>query len=157
MAERLEADVALIHIAGGDSRVTPPPGTVAQTAPRRAARGRAEDMLFLTVSVQTVRSIPAGLLDHLARLASEAYFGTPGTVTAALREAASAVNDHLLSANQGQAESMQFEGRLLAAVLREGDLYLAQCGPGQAVLIRPGALTRWSSDEATTRPLGLTV
>jgi len=157
MAERLEADVALIHIAGGDARVTPPPGTLAQTAPRRAARSRSEDMLFLTVSVQTVRSIPAGLLDHLARLASEAYFGTPGTVTAALREAAVAVNDHLLSANQGQAESMQFEGRFLAAVLREGDLYLAQCGPGQAVLIRPGQLTRWSSDEATSRPLGLTV
>lgn len=157
MAERLEADVALIHIAGGEARVTPPPGTLAQTAPRRAARGRAQDMLFLTVTVQTVRSIPAGLLDHLARLASEAYFGTPGTVTAALREAASAVNDHLLSANQGQAESLQFEGRLLAAVLREGDLYLAQSGPGQAVLIRPGQLTRWSSDEAASRPLGLTV
>lgn len=147
----------MIHIAGGDARVTPPPGTLAQMAPRRAARGRAEDMLFLTVTVQTVRSIPAGLLDHLARLASEAYFGTPGTVTAALREAASAVNDHLLSANQGQAESMQFEGRLLGAVLREGDLYVAQAGPGQAVLIRPGALTRWSSDEAASRPLGLTV
>jgi hypothetical protein len=157
MAERLEADVALIHIAGGDARVTPPPGTLAQTAPRRAARGRAEDMLFLTLTVQTVRSIPAGLLEHLARLAAEAYFGTPGTVTSALRESAAAVNDHLLAANQGQAESMQFEGRFLAAVLRDGDFYLAQSGPGQAVLIRPGQLTRWTSEEAASRPLGLTV
>jgi hypothetical protein len=157
MAERLEADVALIHIAGGDARVTPPPGTLAQTAPRRAARGRADDMLFLSISVQTVRSIPAGLLDHLARLGTEAYFGTPGTVTSALRESAAAINDHLLSANQGQAESMQFEGRFLAAVLREGDVYLAQCGPGQAVLIRPGQLTRWTSEEAASRSLGLTV
>ncbi|HET7012032.1 MAG TPA: hypothetical protein VFI11_14750 [Anaerolineales bacterium] len=157
MPERLEADVALIHIAGGDARITPPPGTLAQTAPRRSARGRADDMLFLTVSVQTVRSIPAGLLEHLARMAAEAYFGTPGTVTAALREASAAINDHLLSANQGQAESMQFEGRFLAAVLREGDVYLAQSGPGQAVLIRPGQLTRLTSEEASGRPLGLTV
>ena len=157
MAERLEADVALIHIAGGDARVTPPPGTLAMNAPRRAARGRAEDMLFLTISVQTVRSIPAGLLEHLARQAAEVYFGTPGTVTSALRDAAAAVNDHLLSANQGQAESLQFEGRFLAAVLRDGDLYLAQSGPGQAVLIRPGQLTRWTSEEAASRPLGLTV
>jgi hypothetical protein len=46
---------------------------------------------------------------------------------------------------------------LLAAVLRGNDLYLAQCGPGQAILIRPGNVTRFASEEAAARPLGVSV
>ena len=47
MVHTLEADIALLHIAGGGARITPPPGTLAQTAPRRAARGRKEEMLLI--------------------------------------------------------------------------------------------------------------
>jgi hypothetical protein len=156
MAAALEADVALIHIAGGGARVSPPPGTLAQTPPRRAARGRGDDMLFLTVGTSTP-VLGQGSLDPLAHQAAQTYFGTPGTITAALREAADEVNQRLLSANQREAAEAHVEGRLLAAVLRGNDLYLAQCGPGQAILIRPGNITRFASDEAAARPLGVSV
>jgi len=154
MSATLEADVALIHIAAGAPRLSPPPGTLAQTPPRRAARGRGEDMLFLTVGASTGGPAP---LEPVARQAAAAYFGTPGTITAALRAAADVVNQRLLAANQRDTGTVPVEGRLMAAVLRGNDLYLAQSGDGQAILIRPGQVTRFTSDEAAARPLGVSV
>ncbi|NIS82707.1 MAG: hypothetical protein GTO14_21465 [Anaerolineales bacterium] len=157
MTQKLEADVALLNIAGGGSRITPPPGTLALVAPRRAARGRSEDMLLLNISLQGARSPSPGLLDHLAREAADAYFGTPGSVTSALREGAESANDHLADLNQLEDATDQLQGRMIAGVLRDGDLYIAQCGVGQAILVRPGQVIRLTSEEATHRPLGLSL
>ncbi len=154
MTAALEADVALIHIAGGGARVSPPPGTLAQTPPRRPARGRGNEMLFLTVGTSTP-ILAQGSLDPIVHHAAQAYFGTPGTITSALREAADEVNQRLLAVNQKESAEAHVEGRFVAAVLRGNDLYLAQCGPGQAILIRPGAVTRFASEEAAARPLGV--
>ncbi|TFH35982.1 MAG: hypothetical protein E4G99_06050, partial [Anaerolineales bacterium] len=100
MSETYEADVALMHLAGGAARFTPPPGTLAMTAPRRSARGRSDDYLLLTLRLRSPRPVTPGHLDHLAKLAGEAFYGTPGTVTSALREAAAIVNDRLIDSNQ---------------------------------------------------------
>jgi hypothetical protein len=156
MPPQLEAEAAHIHIAGGASRLTPPPGCTAQVAPRRAARGRAEDVLFLCVGLEAPQPLSPGLPDHLARLASEAYFGTAGSVTAALREAASDVNKFLLQVGQEEEEPFVLQGRLLAGVLRGTDLYLAQCGEGQCILIRSGQVQQYFSEEVADRPLGAT-
>ena len=157
MAHTIEADVALIHIAGGGSRITPPPGTLAQTAPRRAARGRRNEMLFVNLCLTPQQATHPGLPDHLARLIAQAYFGTPGSVTYALREAASAFNDHIVDNNKREVEDMQFHGHMMTGVLREGNLYLAQCGIGQAIVVRPGQVTRLTSEEAANRPIGLSL
>ncbi len=156
MPVNLDADVALLHVAGGEARVTAPPGTLASTPPRRAGRGRAEDLLFLTLSLVGPRPVSPGLVDHLAQLAADSFYGTPGSVTAALRQAAEEINDNLLDANQDPREPRQLEGRLMAGVLRGHDLFLAQCGVGQAILVRPGQVTRLTSEEAAGRPLGQT-
>ena len=157
MTHTLEADVALIHIAGGGARITPPPGTLAQTAPRRAARGRRDEMLFVNLCLVPQQATHPGLPDHLARLIAQAYFGTPGSVTYALREAASAFNDHVVDTNKREVEDMQFQGHMMTGVLREGNLYLAQCGIGQAIVVRPGQVTRLTSEEAANRPIGVSL
>ena len=90
------------------------------------------------------------------RVASEAFYGTPGSVTAALRELAYVANGELVEANQQRPAGDPVQARLFAAVLRGEDLYLAQCGPGQAVLVRPGLVSRLGSEEAASRPLGIT-
>ena len=113
-------------------------------------------MLFITVGT-SAPILGQGSLDPIAHQAAQAYFGTPGTITAALREAADEVNQRLLAVNQKEAAEAHVEGRLLAAVFRGNDLYLAQCGPGQAILIRPGSITRFVSEEAAARPLGVSV
>ena len=157
MAQTFEADVALIHIAGGAARLTSPPGTLALTAPRRTARGRGDDFLLLNLSLQSSRPVSPAYLDHLVRMAADAYYGTPGSVTSALREAAALANDQLVDANQDEAEPTNYQGNLMSAVLRGKDLYFGQSGVGQVILVRPGAVTRLSSDEASERPLGISL
>lgn len=157
MSQSYEADVALMHIVGGAARITPPPGTLAQTAPRRSARGRADDYLLLTLRLSSPRPVTPGHLDHLAKLAANAFYGAPGTVTSALREAAAIVNDHLIDSNQGDSEPTNLHGSLLSAILRGGDLYIGQSGVGQAILIRPGQVVRFQSEEAAQRPLGISL
>lgn len=153
----MEADVALLHIAGGGARITPPPGTTAQTSPRRAARGRREDMLFVTLRKLDGSIAPAGLIDHLTRLANDAYFGTPGSVTSALREAAETINDHLMYVNQDDEMAELIRCHFMAGALHHEDLYIAQSGTGQAVLVRPGRVLRLTSEEAAKRPLGISI
>jgi hypothetical protein len=155
MSTTFEADVALIHIAGGSSRTTPPPGTIAQAAPRRAARGRSDDLLFLNLSLHPDRTVAPGLTAHLSHLGTDAYFGTPGSVTLGLRETASVINQHLLDANQSGMVSSKLQGRLVTGILRGDNFYVAQCGPGQVVLVRSDQVTRLSSDDASQRILGI--
>jgi hypothetical protein len=155
MPTTFEADVALIHIAGGSSRTTPPPGTIAQAAPRRSARGRSDDLLFLNLSLLPDHTVAPGLTAHLAHLGADAYYGTPGSVTLGLRETTTIINDHLLDANQSEMTSSKLQGRLLIGILRERSFYIAQCGPGQVILIRSNQITRLSSDEAARSILGI--
>ncbi len=157
MSQSYEADVSLMHIVGGAPRITSPPGTLAQTAPRRSARGRSDDYLLLTLRLRSSRAVTPGHLDHLAKLAADAFYGTPGTVTSALREAAAVINDHLIDSNQSDPEPSNLQGSLLIAVLRGGDLYIGQSGMGQAILIRPGQVVRFHSAEAAQRPLGISL
>lgn len=155
MPPALEADVALLHVAAGEARGAPPPGTLASVAPRRAARGRREDLFFVTVTLQAAQAPSPRLPDQVAQAAAGAFFDTPGSVTGALREAVAEANDHLLDANRDSG--LEVEGRLVAAALHGRDLYVAQSGSGQAVLIRQGQVSRLTSAEAAARPLGVSV
>jgi hypothetical protein len=146
-----EADVLQIHVAAGEGRVSPPPGVLAQGAPRRSARGRSEDLLFLCLNLEPARAIGTARLDQIARLAAQAYFGTSGSVTAALRAAAGAANDHVMDSRGEQGPP---RGSLVAAALRGKDLIVAQCGSGQVILVRPGTVARLASQEAAAHPLG---
>lgn len=154
MALEFEADVVQIHVAGGEGRISPPPGVRAQGAPRRSARGRSDDLLFLDLTLQPGRAVSSARLEQIADLASQAYFGTSGSVTAALRAAAATANDHLLDAARRSAEHGPLQGSLVIAALRGKDLFIGQCGSGQVILVRPGTVARLASQEAAARPLG---
>lgn len=136
----MDVDLGLLHVAAGESRQTPPPGTLAQEAPRRSARGRSHDLFFANLGEA------GGVAEQLVGDAANTFFGTPGSVTAALRQAAIAVNQLLMD--------QSLEASFVAGALRQSDLYLAQCGPGQAVLIRGGAVSRIAAEPANSRPLG---
>jgi hypothetical protein len=78
-------------------------------------------------------------------------------VTAALREAAMEVNSHLQNLARDMEKPRVTQGRMVAAVLRGTSLFVAQCGSGQVILVRPGQVSRFTSEEAAGRPLGLTL
>jgi hypothetical protein len=153
MPPSLEADVGLVHIAGGSARSTPPPGTVARRAPRRTARGRGEDLFFASLELTGGEQPSPGLRQHLVEVAAEAFYRTPGSVTSALRQAAGVANDHLLAPAIRESQG-QLSGHLMLAALRGADLYVAQCGRGEVTLVRGGQVSRFGSAEAARRPLG---
>ena len=149
----LEADVAFLNVAGGSPRASPPPGVLARPAPRRCARGRSEDLFLVCLSLNTTGPARVGFLDQLAQVAADTFFGTAGSVTSALRTAAEGVNDNILKYNSADPGA-QLQGSMMTAVLRDQDVYFAQSGMAQAVVIRPGQATRLTSEEASERPLG---
>ncbi len=134
--------------------MSPPPGVRAQGAPRRSARGRSDDLLFLDLQLQPSRAVSPAKLDQIASLATQAYFSSSGSVTAALRAAAVAASDHLLDAARQGGEAGPPRGSLVVAALRGADLFIGQCGSGQVILVRPGTVSRLASQEAAARPLG---
>jgi len=157
MSDTFEADVAFLHISAGESRITPPPGVHAQAAPRRSARGLSDDLFFAAFDLASADRPTEGFLNHLVQLSAEVYYGTPGSVTAAMRESIHAVNNHLMLANQEQSDSShgQRTGHAMIAVLRKNQLYIAQSGSAQAVLIRRERVTQMTPDETNQRPLGV--
>ncbi len=138
-----------MHVAGGQSLQAPPPGTLALGAPRRAARGRVHDFLFLNLKLEGPPASEGGQLDRLAQETARVFFGTPGSVTAALRQAINQLNQELLD--------RAVPARLAAAALRNQNLYLAQCGPSQALLIRSGVVSRLRAEDGASRSLGTTL
>lgn len=136
----MDVDLGLLRIVAGESLQSAPPGALALGAPRRSARGRAHDLFFVNLGADQGRA------GQLASLAADAFFGTPGSVTAALRQAAISVNQRLVD-DSAQAP-------FIAGALRHRDLYLAQCGPGQVVLIRPSSVMRVAPEATSARPLG---
>lgn len=154
MVNPLEADVAFLHIAAGESRVTPPAGVHAQSAPRHSARGRSEDLFFSVCSLSGARKSSEGLRNHLVQHAAEVYYGTPGSVTAALREAAAAVNEYILLNHQDDPEASRTTGHMITGILRKNHLYIAQSGASRGVLIRRDHITQMAPDETGQNPLG---
>lgn len=141
MTKPLKANISLLHIAGGEGRSSPPPGTLALSPPRKAARGRSHDFLF--VSLKLLGNAGEGRASRLAQVAAQAFFRTPGSVTAALRQAAMAVNQELVDA--------ALEAGMVVGALRSQDLYFSECGAGETILVRSGTVSRMNGSKP---PLG---
>jgi hypothetical protein len=151
MPERLETDTRLLNISGGRPLPDDPPGFAAFAAPRRAARGRERDHLCLCLSLRARAPVPSERYAQLLDLAASTFFGSAGSVTAALRQAIAAVNQNLLEANLKAGPPMQ--GGLIGAALRGEDFYAVQGGPGFALVAHHGGLERFAHPQS--RPLGL--
>jgi hypothetical protein len=151
MPERFEADTVLLNIVAGRPASDEPPGLATFAAPRRAARGRERDALFLCLSLRARAPLPAERYAELLNLAAATFFGTPGSVTAAARQALLALNQRLLEANLREGAPVQ--GSLICAILHGAEFYAVQCGAG-AVLVGH-ALNVERFPGAASRPLGL--
>ncbi len=130
MSDRLDADTLFLHLAGGQALPDSPPGLAALSPPRKTARGRERDVLFLCLSLRAraPQAIPPERYTQLLDLAAATFYGSSGSVTAALRQALATVNHDLLEHNLKEGQPMQ--GGLIGAVLRGAEFYAVQCGPG---------------------------
>ncbi len=161
MAFELEALVGHLYIVGGRVINVNPPGALVEVAPPSAAAGRAGDTFFVLIMPSGVIA-PTTFYEQLAQLAAERYFSMGGSVTTALRSVFQHINRNLYEHNLEHAAPAQqhFEASMIAAVLREDDMYVARGGPVVSVLQTAGLTLTFPEDLSDdtslfSSPLGL--
>lgn len=151
MPAALDVATRMLNVAGGRLLPDEPPGFSLMPAPRKAARGRERDALILCLGLRGREAVAPERYDALLDLAANTFFGSPGSVTSALRQAVIAVNQKMLDDNLAAGGAPK-HGGLIAAALRDADFYVVQGGPGLLLVARPAAHERFPN--APTRPLG---
>jgi hypothetical protein len=156
MPARLEADTRFVQVSSGQPQPDEPPGLAVFSAPRKAARGREKDTLFLCLGLRARQPFPAEQYSELLGVATQAFFSFPGSVTSALRQALTVVNQQLLTSNLHAASStggLPAQGGLICAMLRGEDFYAVQSGTGMGLVAHRHALERFPT--LPSRSLGL--
>jgi hypothetical protein len=136
MAVDVQAWVGHLLVVGGRAVRVPPPGALAESAPKRAARVREGDTFFILVTAEAEARVSAAVFQEMAQLGADIYFGSSGTITSGLRDVLTALHQTLLDQ---PAERPALHA--LALVLRGEDLYAARCGRTFAALRQGDSLT----------------
>jgi hypothetical protein len=155
MAFEYEALVGHLNIVGGRAISAAPPGAVVEVAPAKAARGREADTFFTLVLPAGQHVAPASFYENMAQLAADKYFESAGSVTAALREVLTYLNQNLAEHNR-QTPDRPFLAEMACAVLRGEDLIIARCGGAVAALWQEGEMIVLPVDgsEPPGQPIG---
>lgn len=135
MAFELEALVGHMYVAGGRTIKTTPPGALCEVAPKRAARGREIDTLFVLV-LPSGNVAPNTFYEQMSLMAAERYFSNTGSVTSALRDVFNTLNNNLFEHNAKGHK--HYEANMLVAVMRSTDLYVARSGASTLLLRHNG-------------------
>jgi len=148
----IEPVVGTLRIASGARREDASLWATAMLSPPQAARGRADERLFVLLDL----SGPASphLYRELREAVAHTYWATTGSITAALRQATTAANAHLFRTNLRSAPSDRCIGSLICAVLHEDDLFILQAGSGRVYFLHGARLECFSRAEESP-PLGL--
>ncbi|MBG0785601.1 MAG: hypothetical protein H0S79_10910 [Anaerolineaceae bacterium] len=128
-------------------------GFLAVNAPRRAARGRAEDTLIVILNLAGGATVPVDMQQSWLDSLAQAYFKTSGSVTAALRSLIESLNLSLMQKNL-KTEGSAVTGAINLAVVHRRSLYLAQSGPSHAFVLNAQGLHHFADTSQTDRGLG---
>lgn len=146
--------LSLVRSAGQDQ--IDPSGLHVASPPRRTARSRKADQLILHLSLTGNAPLAPAHQDQLLARLAQVYYQSSGSVTAALRSLAEALNKYLLERNLKNAGSgRQAIGLLNLVVFKESQLYLAQSGPIHAYLLTAGNAEHIYDPQISGRGLGL--
>lgn len=137
----VEALVGHLLIVGGRAVSMPPPGMLAETAPRRAHRAREGDTLFALITPAEHTFAPAAFYEELSQIAADAYFNSGGSATGGLRDALIAIDGHLKGSG-----SAGYRVNALAVVKRGDELFAARSGRTFAALVQGDALVTFPTD-----------
>ena len=115
------------------------PGLLAVTPPRKAARGREQNSLIVYLTLSGNTPFSTAELTQLINEAAGLFYQSPGSLTSAMRSAASDINSKLLARNLATASHGQHVlGLLVLAAIRENQCTLLLSGPTHAVWITDG-------------------
>jgi hypothetical protein len=130
---QIEPIVGTLRIIGGTRLEDAAPCATALTTPPRAARGRAGERLFILLDL--TRPASPHLYRELREVVAQTYWSSTGSITAALRQAATTANRHMFRVNLRSAPSDRCDGSLICAVLHGDDLFILQAGPCRACFL----------------------
>lgn len=112
------------------------PGLHAAKPPRRTTRGRKRDQLILYLTQSGNAPLSDDQIKQLLVRLAPTYYKTPGSVTAAQRAVAEALNQYLLDRNlRNTSSGQQSIGLLTQVVFRSKRLWIAQSGPAHAFIV----------------------
>lgn len=148
----LDSLVGEIHLLAG-ARQSSTPATGAFTAPRRAARGRVEDTLYVLLDLEGGSA--SGPLAELMQRLTDTYWATPGSVTAALRAGLAAAGEWLMDRNTVSPVAERQQGSAACVVLRGSQVYVAVAGTAGVFVGQHGRLLQTPPpDSDPSAPLG---
>lgn len=146
----LDSLVGELHIVNGQ-RQESTPFSGAFSAPRRSARGRQDDALFILADPSGSHPLIPDLIERIQL----AFWRVPGSVTAALRTAIEAGNEWLLERNQNAVAKTR--AALTCIVLRGSEIFIAQAGAASAYIAHQGQLQRFPARDTDNNPPALGV
>jgi hypothetical protein len=149
MSVPLDSLVGEVHLIEGVRQSTTP-ATGVYTAPRRAARGREDDMLYVLIDL--LGDVSSADLHTVMEQATRAYWASRGSVTAALRAALTAANQWLMEYNTHASLPERLTGGMVCAVLRGSDVYVAQAGPTSVFIRQSSAIEAYPARDAEPLP-----
>lgn len=115
------------------------PGLLAVTPPRKTARGREQNSLIAYLTLSGNTPLSTSEITQLTGEAVNLFYQSPGSLTSAMRNAASDINAKLLASNLATASHGQHVlGLLVLAALRENQCTLLLSGPTHAVWVTDG-------------------
>jgi hypothetical protein len=151
-----DTEIFPVSISHGQLAEELPEGCLITPSPRRCARGRSGELVFIALRPGSHASVRTADIDRIAAHASQAYFDTSGSVTAALRAAFSVANEDILPFTSASSIGSSIALNAVCAVIREGDIYLAYAGSVLAAMLRDGSLEQFPAEgDSPTRALGL--
>ncbi len=150
-------DLNLLLLAQqGDLVTSDLPDLYAVTPPRRTARGREADNLIIYLSMSGNSPLTTEAHKQLLEQLANKFYKTTGSLTAALRTVAEALNLYLLDRNlRSTSAGRQGIGQLLLVALRQDTLYLVQCGAVHAFLVTRNETQHLYDPQSSGRGLGL--
>ncbi len=123
-------------------------GLVEQSGHLGMARSKG-DLFILVEAAGSAKNETERLLVDV--LASE-YDRASGSITAGLRQAIASANRRLYASNQRALPEMRMAAGVTCAVIRDGDIFLAQAGPALAYVLHQGSLHRAPVDSPWLSP-----
>ena len=123
---------------------------------RRTARSRKGDLLIQFLVLQGTATLAGKGQAQILETLAQAYFESNGSVTTALRDLVNQLNDFLLERNREAAgQSLQATGVFTALVMRNGQVYTIQSGPGHIFTVHAVASQQLHDPLLAGQGLGL--
>ncbi len=150
----LNTDIVYLDGSRGENRERIPDCFQSMSPPKKVGRNREKDQLLLQIHFQN-GDVGKEEYSRCIKLASQYYYGTSGSITAASRASINAVNKRLLEKNRTGGFSPPVQAGITCAILRGDDLYVTQAGPGGVVVFRESNFEQFPDNNVSARAVGM--